>query len=447
MSSFDIILMALKNLFKRKLRTFLTVLGVVIGTASIVIMVSLGLAMNESFEKQIEMMGDITKIEVYNPEYWNEAAADDSSLKLTRESVSAFKNIEGVKSATPVADAYLYIQCGKYYGDFSITGIDPAAMEDMGYKVSQGRSLNKDDEGTMNVVFGSELLSSFYKKGQQDKFYMNGGKSEEPMDVLNEKLKLSYDYGFSGRNADKSIKPYNIKAVGIYGEEFGNGYSVIMPIDAVEKIQLEQRKHDMQAETEKRVKTQLSKTINKGYSNAYVKCKDVDSVEGVVQQLKDMGYEVYSAMDSVSGMKKIAGSLQLLLGAIGFVSLLVAAIGITNTMIMSIYERTREIGIMKVIGARLKDIKRLFLLEAVLIGFMGGFMGVIISLGISAVLNNVGLSFLSEMQSVEGADISVIPAWLCIAAMAFSSVVGLISGYLPAIRAMKLSALNALRKS
>ncbi len=446
MSNTDIILMACKNLLKRKIRTFLTVLGVIIGTAAIVIMVSLGLAMNESFNKQIEKMGDITKIEVYNPDFWNESASEDSSLKLTRETVSDFKKIDGVKSATPIANAYLYVQCGRYYGEFSVMGIDPAVMEDMGYIATQGRSLNADDEGTMNVVFGSELLYSFYKKGQQDKFYRDGARSEEPMDVMNEKMKLSYDHGFSGRNADKSIKPYNIKTVGIYGEEYGDGYNIIMPIDAVEKIQLEQKKHNMQSDSQSKVKTELSKSKNKGYSNAYVKCVDVDSVEGVAEQLKSLGYEVYSSMDSVSGMKKIAGSLQILLGAIGFVSLLVAAIGITNTMIMSIYERTREIGIMKVIGARLKDIKKLFLLEAVLIGFMGGFIGVLVSLAVSAILNNVGLSFLSQMQSVEGGNISVIPVWLCLAAMAFSSFIGLISGYLPAVRAMKLSALNAMRR-
>ncbi len=447
MSSIDIISMALRSLFKRKLRTFLTVLGVIIGTASIVIMVSLGIAMNESFDKQVEMMGDITKIDVYNPDYWNDAAAETSSLKLTKETVSGFRNIEGVKCATPVVNSYLYFQCGKYYGDFSVIGIDTSAMEAMGYDVTQGRTLDSEDMGTMNVVFGSELLHSFYKKGQRDKFYMSGGTSEEPMDVLNENMKLSYDYEFSGRNADKSIKPYNIKAVGIYGEEYGDGYYVIMPIDSLEKVLADQQKYNMKDANGNKVKSELNEQSKKGYQNAVVKCKSMDDVEHVSAQLKEMGYEVNSAMDSVSSMKKISGSLQLLLGAIGFVSLLVAAIGITNTMIMSIYERTKEIGIMKVIGAKLRDIKRLFLLEAVIIGFMGGFAGVAISLVVSAVLNNVGLSFLSAMQSVEGGSISVIPLWLCLAAMAFSSVIGLISGYLPARRAMKLSALNALRKN
>lgn len=439
--------MALKNLFKRKLRTFLTVLGVVIGTASIVIMVSLGLAMNESFQKQIEMMGDITKIEIANPDYWNDSAAEDSPLTLTKESISSLKSLDGVKSATPIANEYLFVQCGKLYGDFSVTGILPETMEDMGYTVSRGRALNKDDAGSMNVVFGSEMLNQFYKKGQRDKFYREGGVNEDPPDVMKEKLKISYDYDFSSRKADKSIKPFNINAVGIYGDEYGNGYSIIMPIDAVEKIQAERRKHDMKDMSDNKAKSLNRQEQSKGYSQAYVKCEDMDCVEAVAEELKAIGYEVYGAMDYVSGMKKIAGSLQLLLGAIGSVSLFVAAIGIANTMIMSIYERTAEIGIMKVIGARLTDIKRMFLLEAMLIGIIGGFLGVIISLGISAVLNNVGLSFIAEMQSVEGADVSVIPVWLCAAAMLFSGVIGLISGYLPARRAMKLSALNALRKN
>lgn len=443
MRSIDIVRMALKSLLKRKARTFLTVLGVVIGTASIVIMVSLGIAMNESFDTQIKNMGDITKIEIYNPDMWNEASSDDSPLKLTRDSVAAFKKIEGVKSATPVSNAYLHVQCGKLYTDCSVIGIEPEAMEDMGYDVSQGRCLDTEDEDTMNVVFGSEILYSFYKKGQQEDFYKNGGRTEDPVDVMNESLKISYDYNFSSRNADKTIKPYKMKAVGIYGEEFGDGYNVIMPIGSVEKLNSEMEK---QSAKEQGSSNANKKKIDRGFASAYVKCKDIDSVEDVAATLKEMGYEVYSAMDSVSGMKKIAGSLQLLLGAIGFVSLLVAAIGITNTMIMSIYERTKEIGIMKVIGARLKDIKRLFLLEAMLIGFIGGAIGVGVSRGISVLLNNVGISFISEMQSVEGGSVSVIPFWLCLGAMLFSSVIGLISGYLPARRAMKLSALNALRK-
>jgi len=128
------------------------------------------------------------------------------------------------------------------------------------------------------------------------------------------------------------------------------------------------------------------------------------------------------------------------------VSLFVAAIGISNTMVMSIYERTREIGVMKVIGASLKDIRRLFLLEAALIGVFGGVLGAGLSLGVSKIINNYGIPFFDNMvYGANESDISAIPAWLCLFALGFSAVIGLVSGYFPARRAMKLSALTAIR--
>jgi len=159
-----------------------------------------------------------------------------------------------------------------------------------------------------------------------------------------------------------------------------------------------------------------------------------------------MGYNAWGLAESLREMQNITDSLQMLLGAIGAVSLFIAAIGISNTMIMSIYERTREIGVMKVIGASLKDIKRLFLLEASLIGVFGGFFGVGLSLVVSRVINTVGIPFFNMMVfGANNSDISAIPLWLCLFALGFSAAVGLISGYFPARRAMKLSALSAIR--
>lgn len=133
--------------------------------------------------------------------------------------------------------------------------------------------------------------------------------------------------------------------------------------------------------------------------------------------------------------------LQLVLAGIGSVSLIVAAIGITNTMIMSIYERTKEIGVMKVIGCYLKDIRTMFLFEAGFIGFFGGVVGIIISYGASFALNKVALL----MSNNENMVLSVIPFWLALAAIVFSTMVGVVSGYFPARRAMKLSALDAIK--
>ena len=114
-------------------------------------------------------------------------------------------------------------------------------------------------------------------------------------------------------------------------------------------------------------------------------------------------------------------------------------------MVMSIYERTKEIGVMKVIGASLKDIKRLFLFESALIGLLGGVLGVALSLLLSFIANKFGGSFLSNMGIPPGSKISIIPLWLIFSSMGFSAVIGVVSGYFPARRAMNLSALEAIR--
>jgi ABC-type antimicrobial peptide transport system permease subunit len=152
----------------------------------------------------------------------------------------------------------------------------------------------------------------------------------------------------------------------------------------------------------------------------------------------------------INNMLKQTRKMERFLGIIGAVSLVVAAIGIANTMIMSVYERTKEIGIMKMIGAKNKDIKRLFLLEAALIGFLGGLVGALISMLLSYLLNNIDLSFINQNNyygsgSQEKELTSYIPVWLYMSSIIFSGVIGLISGYLPAARAAKLSVIDAMR--
>jgi ABC-type antimicrobial peptide transport system permease subunit len=124
------------------------------------------------------------------------------------------------------------------------------------------------------------------------------------------------------------------------------------------------------------------------------------------------------------------------------VAFLVAAIGIANTMMMSTYERTKEIGVMKVLGCDMGDIQKLFLAEAGFIGFLGGVTGVGLTYVISLVINRVFQSMSGEYLS---GKISVIPWWLALVAIGFSTLMGMVAGYFPARRAMKLSPLAAIR--
>ena len=132
--------------------------------------------------------------------------------------------------------------------------------------------------------------------------------------------------------------------------------------------------------------------------------------------------------------------IEAVLGGIGAVSLLVAAIGITNTMMMSIYERTKEIGIMKVLGCDMRNIGALFLMEAGCIGFFGGVVGLILSYSLSGMIN-----YFVKNSDMGVESISYIPFWLAGASLIFAILVGMIAGFFPSKRAMKLSPLAAIR--
>ncbi len=165
-------------------------------------------------------------------------------------------------------------------------------------------------------------------------------------------------------------------------------------------------------------------------------------------ELRDLGYNAWSMADSLEGIEQIARRMQAVLGGIGAVALLVAAIGITNTMVMSIYERTREIAVMKVIGASFGDIRWLFLAESSLIGLLGGALGIGLSYLLSNLLNRYGVAFMNPGMPVEDAgmmQISQIPLWLVGFALLFSMGIGLLAGIYPANRAIRLDPIEAMR--
>lgn len=435
MNKRDMISMALRNLLKRKVRTILTVLGVVIGTASIVVMVSIGIGMNKGFAEQLESWGSLQVINVY-PSGGMVYDEESDSMKqekkqdeLNAKAVETFRGIEHVEAVSPVIEEYLYLTAGKYIADASFMGIEPGAMEALGYQVEEGRALSAEDSKAIVVGGGVE----FY----DPKLSWEMRYSTEPpqVDVLNEKISITYDWNYGTRHADKSIKPVKVDAVGKLSTEGNNSWRVIMPIKELEKIQKTRQ------EWEKKQYGSNGSSNNKKskeYQQVLVKVDQMDNVQPVQQQIKDLGFRASSLTDELEAMKETTKMLRLVLGAIGAVSMVVAAISITNTMVMAIYERTREIGIMKVIGASLKDIKGLFLTEAAFIGFSGGVIGIVVSFGISFLVNLVASQQGSTMQSS-------IPLWLALGGVAFATGVGVLSGYLPAKRAMKLSALTAIK--
>ena len=178
------------------------------------------------------------------------------------------------------------------------------------------------------------------------------------------------------------------------------------------------------------------------YSAINVYVDKMENVTAVQDIIKDMGYNCYSQAEWIESDMSILNIVQLVLGGIGAVALFVAAIGITNTMSMSIYERTKEIGIMKVIGCKISDIQFMFLAEAGFIGFIGGVIGVTLSGILSVVINWLIKNYATEMGMEY---ISVIPVWLVFISVIFAVLIGMIAGFFPSLRAMRLSPLSAIR--
>lgn len=438
MSTRDLIMMAVRNLWKRKLRTFLTILGVVIGTTSIVVMISIGIGMNESFQKQVEEWGSLQVIDVYsnNGDMYISSDANANRGKpqkkavLDAAAIDKFKQMEYVEAVSTIVRESMQLVCGKYVSNASFIGIDPATMEALGYKVEEGRTLTAEDKE--GIVIGRGVITSFYNPKLSWQMQMQAEAPE--INVMEDKVIMTYDWNYGTKYADKSIKPIKTPVLGIMPDGGGNGYNVVMPLKQMEKIQ-----KDKEAWQKKQGNTGSANQKKKGeYEQVAVKVSDLNKVQEVQQQIKDMGYQASSLTDQLNTMKETTKMLRIVLGAIGAVSLIVAAIGITNTMVMAIYERTREIGIMKVIGASLRDIKLLFLTEAAFIGFAGGVLGIITSFLMSLIVNLVATKQASEMTSS-------IPVWLYLSAVAFATIIGVLSGYLPAKRAMKLSALTAIK--
>ncbi len=261
--------------------------------------------------------------------------------------------------------------------------------------------------------------------------------NESPVDLMNDKIKITFDDMWDEETTPKYDK---LSVAGILEESNSEmGYTVFGNLEQVKKWYKEKQKNNNHSSNEK--KSEMT------YENIWVSVDDIKYVSEVQDQIKALGFGCYSLADELNSMQETSNMLQLILGGIGAVSLLVSAIGIANTMIMSIYERTKEIGVMKVLGCLVTDIRKLFLFEASIIGFIGGIVGIGFSYLISFILNKYAPQIGSALDMGTGADISVIPLWLSICAVIFAIIIGIISGFYPAKRATKISALEAMRSA
>lgn len=481
----DILGMCLRNLVKRKLRTFLTLLGVMIGTGSIIIMISLGLATDAQFARMIEDLNlNMTEISVW-PHWGGPTLCPDTNQiieaeqrNLTDDSITRIRRLPGVMVATPIMNGNLMLRSGNYAMFAHITGVDTEALSQMGLNTTYGRLLEEGDG--IAAVFGSAAEMHFFDMNSDmwgsHRFWEASFSDHVPtfVDIHNDPIRLYYDDSFFWRDrmmqdedggvelddAFRPVRSFELNIVGVLEPDDGfdhwaNGV-IYMDLETLHNLMAEGQVSARQAAEEDEWFPRFSAAPappRDTYNQVFVRAESMDHTRDVALEIRRMGYSVHFNGDMIDSQRRSQQAMQALLAAIAAVSLFVAAINIANTMITSVTERTREIGIMKVIGASLADVRKLFLTEAVVIGLLGGILGVILALIGSYALNNFEIEFLQNLNisppiRTEGMDatrISLITPWLVGVALAVASGVGLVSGIFPAWHATRLSALAAIR--
>ena len=398
----DSFVIAWKNLRKRQLRSWLTMLGIIISVAIIFILISLSIGLQNAVEEQFEILGgDKFFIQARGQIGPPQAGA---SVQLTKEDVKIIERVSGVKEVTYMTLGNGEIEFNKEKRYFMVAGIPPDGMDlytsSGSLEIEDGKTISKGD--TRKLVIGNHyktrnVFSKYVKVG--DKFLING-----------------YEFEVQGI----------LTLIGNPEDD----KNIIMLSDDFEEVFSSGDRADM-----------IIVQINDGEDINEV----ADSVERKLQRFRNVNdktqdFTILTPEELLATFQTVLSVITLFLFGVAAISLLVGAINITNTMYTSVLERTKEIGIMKAIGAQNKDILSIFLIESGLLGLVGGVVGVIFGFGISKLVEFIAVQQLGT-KLLQAAS----PPYLVIGCLGFAFLIGAVSGLWPAWNASNVNVVDAIR--
>ncbi len=412
------------NLLRRPVRNFLTAAGVLIGIVTLVAMVSFGVGVQEEVNRNFQALGlENVFISPTFPEEedtFDPFGVSEPVQPLTPETVAAFRALPEVQSVTPRLNLPRNMEISLSYEDEALPvrlsgdfGHAPAGAPGIPAPAEMlaGDSLGKGD------TQGVTLL-----KGLADQFLEGTGLAYEDL--------LGKDVTLTVRLPRGETREFESQIIGV---EAGMGSNAI-GLGLAERTEIKAwwygRADTLQTD---------------GYDMLTVRAVDQLSVPVVVETAENMELQPQSLGAVLELANRVLAIMQALLGSVGGLALLVATLGVANTMMMAIYERTREIGVLKALGATSREVRRMFTADAVLLGIIGGIVGVIFGTLLGRLVDWVGHLYLEAEGVVGIGQMSIVPPWLAIGALIFAGFIGVLGGLYPAARAARLDPVVALR--
>lgn len=461
----DIVAYSLKNLRQNKGRTIATMVGVVLGTLLVVLIVAIGNGANQSIMESMQQNTNLMLINVY-PYYGSSSDTNTDPnqkhiTKITDSVLKQIRHISGVEAVTPVVSAWLGMDAtlvnGKYETYAQLTGVyvdDFAKITDL-------------TEGNY-PVFNKNKMEFVMSPMSMVEFRDPNAKNYEWVDVYTllqngEEIPLPniawlkspftvrftyYDYSsVTELNPNPTQNSFDVdaKMTGILKQDkndFSFSYGTYVDVKWLKQF----------VKDNKKLLNDLGTKPNlDNYDTVYVKAATIDDVSAVLEGLNELGVQYSSPMQWIDELKASTNKTQMFLMFIAMFTMLASIMSIYNTISMSVQERKREIGIMKVLGCRISKIRAMFLAEAMMIGFGGGLMGLLISVGFAQLINNVPIigQMLGQLMGSsifgDGGLSAIITPDLALMAWGGAIAVSVLSGYIPANRATRLSAQEAIR--
>jgi len=443
----DLADLALRNLREAILRNVLTTLGVAVGVASLVAMLSLGVGLQQLASRRLSQSGLFDTIFVTPKNSFRgvgrarrEMESDKPPRPLDEVARKEFEKLPNVIEVFPQIRFFTEVRFNNKPYATVVAGLPESSRNSGAFDGMQGNFFSSPtaEEAILQIEFAKDL-------------------SDKPASLLGQAITLRYaerqaipaagDSSSAPSEASEGFsvvpKELKLKIIGVVETEPAAGYGgygnarLLMPLDTASTLRAAQV-NDLRDIVR-------GSTANKvTFPSLSVRASSPSKVEALEASIKSMGFNAFSLLDASKSLRTFFSVFDLLLGIFGSLALAVATLGIVNTLVMAILERRREIGVLKALGAADADVQQLFFVEAGVMGLFGGFLGVFFGWALGRAIT-FGTNVYLKRQALNPIELSSVPWWLILAGIVFAVLVSLVAGLYPASRAAKLNPVDALR--